>query len=591
MTPTARRLILPAILLGLFGTATTPVAAADDRGALRATAHPEASIVLARPVRWSEAMALRNDRHDNYLAAGTYRAVLDDAQGTFYTGPSPCLVTSIVTPEGTHFNGQDWLCGLYLPTTGAREPRVQSIYAGWWQQLAFLPDGAPDLGNIGVPLAGAPAAGTDPFLVIKGAPQAERAGAQERPLGSTAGAIPLAIFAAMDSARRGHFEDVKAQPAPGWFAMAGGAITRGPAGVRPDDAPVPAEGGASAIPATGRPPHARHLDATGLDGQVWTFPHPSHPDRFGTVRLAFAHGRVEASNSKGHAAGPFTVKDDLLCIAFDAASWGRTCYYVVDDPGSPASGPLVLATGTGRSAPLAIQATPRAAASVILATTAEPPGTGGSQDGTSGLADVEPAVAEALSTPLLHCPSAWLAQRLQRAPWRNAAAAELASQAVDACVLPSWAKAEDVRAVKQFRGILLSRLERRIASWRAGPWPVFPTGDGAAPPLAPVQTRTPACLHPAYPAQAQRMGDVGITKILVEVDERGVTSDLVPWQSAGPLPGQKLLDEAAMRTLATCRYPPAPGIPRRGGIIEIVWRLDNDPAGATAPASAASGAR
>ena len=110
------------------------------------------------------------------------------------------------------------------------------------------------------------------------------------------------------------------------------------------------------LDATGRPAHVRHLDVASLDGHAWTFPHPRDPSRYRDVHIAFANGNATASNARSGSSGPYTVRNDMLCIDFQTHEWGHTCYYVFDstpeDGRTPAA--MLWTVSTHQSVPLTI---------------------------------------------------------------------------------------------------------------------------------------------------------------------------------------------------------------------------------------------
>ena len=104
--------------------------------------------------------------------------------------------------------------------------------------------------------------------------------------------------------------------------------------------------------ASGRPVHARHLDAAALEGRTWTFPHPRDPARYHDVRISFANGTANATNAKSASSGPYTVKDDMVCVEFQTGDWGRACYYLYDNPGDAT--PRLLTVITHHNVPVTI---------------------------------------------------------------------------------------------------------------------------------------------------------------------------------------------------------------------------------------------
>ena len=96
------------------------------------------------------------------------------------------------------------------------------------------------------------------------------------------------------------------------------------------------------VDSTGRPARVRHLDAAALDGHSWTFAHPRDPARYQDVHISFANGSATASNAKSGSSGPYTVKDDMVCIDFQSHDWGHTCYYVYDSAPDEGGAPTAM---------------------------------------------------------------------------------------------------------------------------------------------------------------------------------------------------------------------------------------------------------
>jgi hypothetical protein len=139
------------------------------------------------------------------------------------------------------------------------------------------------------------------------------------------------------------------------------AVTAAPAAPAPSPAPATAVAAAAtpAIPAVAstsphHPDGARHLDSMMLQGRTLVYAHPTHPERYGDVRLTFVDDHVDASNRVSRTHGYYHVVDDQLCVSLEA--WGPTCLYVVDG-GEPASsqGMRALFEPSGHVSPLRLE--------------------------------------------------------------------------------------------------------------------------------------------------------------------------------------------------------------------------------------------
>ena len=114
----------------------------------------------------------------------------------------------------------------------------------------------------------------------------------------------------------------------------------------PRVAPAPA----SAPPLWGQVP-LRHLDASTMVGQVWTFPSAA-PQLYRDERFVFRADRVEVSNAREHATGTWTVERDRLCVTLKPGPEGTACYVVT----GPTPGELqIRALPDGERLPLRIQ--------------------------------------------------------------------------------------------------------------------------------------------------------------------------------------------------------------------------------------------
>ncbi len=104
-------------------------------------------------------------------------------------------------------------------------------------------------------------------------------------------------------------------------------------------------------------------------------------------------------------------------------------------------------------------------------------------------------------------------------------------------------------------------------------------GCAQQPPLQPrsVDAKAAKCTKPNYPNAARRYDVEGTTYLSFSVDSLGALSNPTVEQSSGTSPAHKLLDEAALQALLTCRFPPSLGSAPARGRVEYVWKLDGPP--------------
>jgi periplasmic protein TonB len=93
----------------------------------------------------------------------------------------------------------------------------------------------------------------------------------------------------------------------------------------------------------------------------------------------------------------------------------------------------------------------------------------------------------------------------------------------------------------------------------------------------PVDAKSAICAKPEYPNAARRYDAEGTTYLSLSVDAQGVVSNSNVEQSSGASAAHKLLDQAALQALLTCRFPGSPGYAPARGRIEYVWKLDTQP--------------
>jgi hypothetical protein len=298
------------------------------------------------------------------LLAGDYVAEFEDATGTYYRGVGTCVLVMTLPKPRTQVFADG---GVYIPN----DPR-QPFQLYRYQQmetervLALSPDAQGDwsapqeeagralmlIGSMAAPqrqpgppetLCGLKASLVDPksppaYTVVATVPRSPVAS------GMSSGLSTLLLNAIIANGRG----KLRMIPPPAGVALEGATISG--AGTPAETAPALVD--AAPVVAAGRPANTRHLDAALLDGRTWSFPHPTNPARFGQVVLRFKDGRVDASNARSTSTGRYTVRDDMVCIAFEVNDWGQPCYYAYD---GDASSPRVLVVRSGNSVPLAIR--------------------------------------------------------------------------------------------------------------------------------------------------------------------------------------------------------------------------------------------
>jgi hypothetical protein len=213
-------LALAAAAIAGCGTAPT---------SLRPMAQPT-SIQLQSPVKWTLSRHL-HEFHDT-LVAGTYVAVGESDEGTFYMGPAPCLVeANVLKDKPDSWGGIARDCGIFKPRNASAPPTVFFVQNGFWMATEFDADGTPHLEHLkdhrnlaGQPDAAPQRSVLDPNAPIM--PAAVVAGAGHNPMVAGAGgALGTSLVAGFIAADMGTYHDVDTQPPAGWLeaALAGKA--------------------------------------------------------------------------------------------------------------------------------------------------------------------------------------------------------------------------------------------------------------------------------------------------------------------------------------------------------------------------------
>jgi hypothetical protein len=203
--------------MAVVGCGTAPTS-------LRPVAQPT-SLRLQSPVTWT---LTRNfhDFHDS-LIAGTYVAVGESDDGTFYLGPAPCLVEATVLKDRPNgWGGIARNCGIFRPRQASAPPTVFFVQDGFWMATDFDVNGTPRLENLKDhrDLAGRPDAAPqrtvlDPTAPVM--PAATVAAAGHGPVVAAAGsALGTGLVAGIIAADIGTYHDVDTQPPAGWLEAA-----------------------------------------------------------------------------------------------------------------------------------------------------------------------------------------------------------------------------------------------------------------------------------------------------------------------------------------------------------------------------------
>jgi len=105
---------------------------------------------------------------------------------------------------------------------------------------------------------------------------------------------------------------------------------------------------------------------------------------------------------------------------------------------------------------------------------------------------------------------------------------------------------------------------------RLAPDPAAPrAGDGAEP--RPVPLASAVCPVPDFPENLRRSRVAGLTRVSGEVQPDGSVRSVVVVHSSGSTPAHKQLDRTAADALATCRFPPAPGMAPAVTTVNYRW--------------------
>lgn len=204
-----------AIVATLSGCGTAPTS-------LHPMAQPT-SLQLQAPVRWTSHRAFHD--FELSLVPGTYVAVGESDDGTYYIGPAPCLLeVPLVQDKPRGGIARD--CGFLQPRKAGAPPTVFFVQGGFWMVTEFDADGLPlrdklveHRGLDGRPDAAPKLSVLDPNAPPM--PAATVAGAGHgigtNAVGSALGTGLVAGFIATDL---GTYHDVDAQPPAGWLRAA-----------------------------------------------------------------------------------------------------------------------------------------------------------------------------------------------------------------------------------------------------------------------------------------------------------------------------------------------------------------------------------
>jgi len=210
-------LVAATIALAACGTAPT---------SLRPMASP-ASLKLQSPVKWTLSRAFI-DLHET-LIAGTYVAVGESNEGTYYLGPQPCLVEANELKDKTPpWGGVARDCGFFKPKKADAQPTVFFVQNGFWMVTDFMADGTPNLDKLsdhrnlgGQPDAAPQRTVLDPNAPVMPAATTAAAAAGRGPVTAGVGnAIGTSLVAGFIAADLGTYHELGTQPASGWLDAA-----------------------------------------------------------------------------------------------------------------------------------------------------------------------------------------------------------------------------------------------------------------------------------------------------------------------------------------------------------------------------------
>lgn len=207
---------LAAAAVAVAGCGTAPTS-------LRPMAHPT-SIQLQSPVKWTLSRHF-HEFHET-LIAGTYVAVGESDEGTWFVGPAPCLVeAAVLKDQPNSWGGIARDCGIFKPRAAAAAPTVFFVQDGFWMATDFAADGTPHLDHLTDhrDLGGQPDAAPARTVLDGTAPVMPAAvvAAGHNPVAAGAGsALGTGLVAGIIAADTGTYHEVDTQPPAGWLEAA-----------------------------------------------------------------------------------------------------------------------------------------------------------------------------------------------------------------------------------------------------------------------------------------------------------------------------------------------------------------------------------
>jgi len=215
--------IEPAGRLAALAVATLIAGCGTEPTSLHPMAQPT-SIRLQSPVKWTLSRHL-HEFHET-LVAGTYVAIGQSDDGTYYLGPAPCLVeAAVLKDKPDSWGGIARDCGIFKPRNASAPPTVFFVQDGFWMATAFDADGTPHLEHLTEHrnLAGQPDAVPQRTVLDPDAPimPAARVAGAGNPVATGVGAgLGTGLVAGIIAADMGTYHDVDTQPPAGWLAAA-----------------------------------------------------------------------------------------------------------------------------------------------------------------------------------------------------------------------------------------------------------------------------------------------------------------------------------------------------------------------------------
>ncbi len=202
------------------------VATLSGCGTAPASLHPMAqatALQIQAPVKWTSHRSFHD--YELSLVPGTYVAVGESEDGTYFLGPAPCLLEVPLVKDQPR-GGIARNCGFLKPRKAGAQPTVFFVQDGFWMVTEFDADGMPLRDKLVEHrgMDGRPDAAPKPSILDRNAPTiatADVAGASHG-IGTNAvgAALGTGLVAGFIAADLGTYHDVDTQPPAGWLQAA-----------------------------------------------------------------------------------------------------------------------------------------------------------------------------------------------------------------------------------------------------------------------------------------------------------------------------------------------------------------------------------